>query len=375
MLTPHGEFLDTMNVRTLGISFAIALATVIILPSARADDSTLGAAADTSSDATKRSGLESQAASGDSKQAALALYQLAEMDDHDFRFASALARYDASIARDPSHRYALRARAHADTLRAHSEGDFAPYAELERVRRDRSAARDPQALMTLASDADHFPPGAVRVEARMLAGDAFMAQGDRTRGLALLELVDLDSKADPILQHQAAHELVEAYLAQSDAPAAMAVASRPKHDPALLKRVKIWQRRQRMRAASIVILAVFALFSTFAIGRSIARGSSSEISRSMKRFAPLAIAFAAWVGVFGGILAASFERGNESPFLVLAVAAVPIFLIARAWGATGSISKIARVGRALFSAASIAAVAFVVLTYVGNGIYLAGFGL
>jgi hypothetical protein len=323
----------------------------------------------------KRATLETQSTSGDPRTAALALYELAEMDDHDYRFASALARYDASIARDPSHRFALRARTHADTLRSHSEGDFEPYSELEHIRRDHVAARDQVALAKLAADADSFPPGLVRVEARMLAGDAFIAQGDLGRGLPLLDLVDQDPKTDPILHHQAAHELVDSYLLRNNPEAAMEVAARPHEDPTLAKTVTKWIRRRQLRSLSMVVLALFALSSTVAIARGASRGKSGDVGTSLKRFAPLAVAFAAWIGVFGGVLAASFEKGNESPFLALAAAAVPIFFIARAWGASGGVSRAAKIARAALSAASIAAVAFVVLTCVRNGVYLAGFGL
>jgi hypothetical protein len=323
----------------------------------------------------RRAKLEAQASSGDAHQASLALFELAEMDDHDYRFASALARYDASIARDPSHRYALRARAHADTLRSHSEGDFEPYSELEHLRRDHVAARDNDALAKLAADADAFPPGLVRVEARMLAGDAFLSQGDRAHGLALLNLVDQDPKADPILHHQAAHELVDAYLSRNNPEAAMAVATRPNEDPLLLKTVKTWLRRRQLHCASITVLALFAVSSLLGIGRGIWRGRSREFAQTVKHFAPLAIAFAAWIALFGGLLAASYEKGNESPFFALGLCALPIFLIARAWGATGGISRAARIGRATLAAASIAAVAFVVLSTVGDGLYLSGFGL
>ena len=346
------------------IAIAFVSASVGMNSRARADDAN-----------AKRATLETQAASADARQAALALFELAEMDDHDYRFASALARYEASIARDPSHRYAIRARSHADTLRAHSEGDFEPYAELEHIRRDRIAARDPVALAKLAQDADAFPPGLVRVEARMLAGDAFLSQGDTARGLSLLDLVDQDPKTDPILHHQAAHELVDTYLARNNPDAAMQVATRPNEDPTLAKTVTKWNRRRQLRSASMAVLALFALSSMLAIGRSAARGDGPEVAQNVKRFAPLAIAFAAWIALFGGLLAASFERGNESPFLALGLASVPIFFIARAWGASGGVSRSAKIGRAARAAASIAAVAFVVLSSVGNGVYLAGFGL
>lgn len=323
----------------------------------------------------KRVTLETEAESADAKQAALALFELAEMDEHDYRFASALARYDASVARDPSHRYALRARAHADTLRTHSEGDFAPYSELEHIRRDRIASRDPVALAKLAQDADGFPPGLVRVEARMLVGDTLLAQGDLIKALPLLDSVDADPMTDPILHHQAAHELVDAYLLENDPEDAMKVALRPHEDPALLDKVKRSIRRGHARTGALIVLALFGLASSIAIARGVARGKTADIVRALKRFLPLAIGFAAWIAAFGGILAASYEKGNESPFIALGLATIPIFLIARAWGAAGAESRIAKIARAILAAASVAAIAFVVLSYVGSGMYMKGFGL
>ncbi|MGH7328401.1 MAG: hypothetical protein ACREJX_08630, partial [Polyangiaceae bacterium] len=222
-------------------------------------------------DAAKRAQLEADAASGDSKKAALALYQLGTMDDDAFRFASALARFDASLVRDPSHRYALRARNRGDTLRAHSEGDFGPYAELERIRRDHVAARDPTALGKLVADANDFPPGLVRVEARMLAGDAFLAQRNYAKALPLLELVITDPKCDPISFHQASHEVVETDLANGDPDSAARIAALPHEDPGLAKKVKIWRRRKSGRAIANVVLAAFAIACFVAIARAIRR--------------------------------------------------------------------------------------------------------
>jgi hypothetical protein len=243
------------------------------------------------------------------------------------------------------------------------------------VRRDRVASRDPVALAKLAQDADAFPPGAVRVEARMLVGDTLLAQGDLNKALPLLDLVDADPMTDPILHHQAAHELVDAYLLENDPEDAMKVAMRPHEDPALRDKVKRSIRRAHARSGALLVLALFASASSIAIARGAARGKTSDILRALKRFVPLAIAFAAWIAAFGGILAASYEKGNESPFIALGLATTPIFLIARAWSAAGAESRVAKIARALLSAASVAAIAFVVLTYVGNGMYMAGFGL
>ena len=326
--------------------------------------------------AAKRARLEAEAASSDSKKAALALYELGKMDDDDFRFASALARFDASLVRDPSHRYALRARSRGDTLRAHSEGDFAPFAELEKIRRDHVAARDPAALDKLVADANDFPPGLVRVESRMLAGDAFLARREFDKALPILELVITDPKADPISFHQASHEVVDTYLALENPDAAARIAALPHEDPTLAKKVKIWRRRKNGRELAGVVLAAFAIACFVAIARAIRRGELDALKTTLKKFAPLAVLFAIWIGACGGILASSYETGNEGPFVVLAIVALPIFFLARAWSASSAnASLLFRVGRGLLTAGAMLAAAFVVLASMRDGIYLGGFGL
>lgn len=327
-------------------------------------------------DAAKRATLEQEATSSDARKAALALYELGKLDDEELRFASALARYDASLVRDPSHRYALRARTRGDTLRGHSEGDFAPYAELEKLRRDRIAARDPAALDKLVADADGFPPGQVRIEARMLAGDAFLARGDRAKALVLLEKVATDPLVDAILLHQSSHELVDAYLAADDPGSALRIATLPREDPSLAKKVRTWVRRRNLRLVALGVLGLFALGTVAALGRAGRRGEMTAVRASVVRFVPLAIAFAAWTGAVGGVLAASYESGNQTPFIVVAIATLPIVLMARIWSASAGASKPAfRAARGLLSAASIFAMAFVVLASISDGIYLGGFGL
>ena len=357
-----------MNARApLLYFFALALLAIVAFSaiSARAAE-----------DPVRRAQLEAEAASGDSKKAALALYQLGTMDDDAFRFASALARFDASLVRDPSHRYALRARNRGDTLRAHSEGDFEPYAELERIRRDHVAARDPAALDKLVADANGFPPGLVRVEARMLAGDAFLAQRNYAKALPLLELVITDPKVDPISFHQASHELVDAYLANEDPDSAARIAAIPREDPGLAKKVKIWRRRKSGRGIANDVLATFAIACFVAVARAIRRGELDVVKRTLRKFTPLAILFAIWIGAFGGILASSYESGNEAPFVVLAIIALPIFLLARAWGASSPNASLPfRLGRAALTAAAMLAAAFVVLSSMKDGMYLGGFGL
>ena len=70
----------------------------------------------------------------------------AESDDEKLELASALAGYDEGRALDPGSPRAPRAEARAAMLRAHAEDGFAPYAMLERMRRNPALASEPHAV-------------------------------------------------------------------------------------------------------------------------------------------------------------------------------------------------------------------------------------
>ncbi|MEO8798210.1 MAG: hypothetical protein ABI551_10020, partial [Polyangiaceae bacterium] len=237
---------------------------------------------------------------------AVALYELATADDAAFRFASALREYEASLAKDPSHRFALRARARAETLRTHAEGDFAPFTTLERFRRDPGADREPAKLAALATEADAFPPGLVRVEARMTAADGWRALGDDAKELPLLEEVARDPSADPVAFHAASRKLVDAYLARGDRARADAIASLPNQEPELATKIAITLRRRTLRSIATAFLALFVLVSGVGVARALRRGEGRAVGAAVRRFAPLAFGFALWTGVAGGLLASSY---------------------------------------------------------------------
>src|SRR5262249_36052698 len=118
--------------RTLALTFALTVALLCAFgSSARAAD-----------ESTPRDALTLQAASDDRNAAAEALFFLGQQDERAMRFSEALGEYQACVAKSSSNRYAGRAINRADQLKAHSEGDFAPLQELERVRRDPKLASD-----------------------------------------------------------------------------------------------------------------------------------------------------------------------------------------------------------------------------------------
>ncbi|HEX7663044.1 MAG TPA: hypothetical protein VF407_00960 [Polyangiaceae bacterium] len=304
------------------------------------------------------------------------LYDLATADEGAYRFASALHEYDASLAKDPSSRFALHARARADTLRTHAEGDFAPLTTLERFRRDEGADRDPAKLTALATAASTFPPGLVRIEARVAAADGWLTLGDDTKALPLLEEVARDPAADPVTFHESSRELVDAYLSNHDDIRADAIATLPHEDPGLAKKIALVERRRALREAALAFLAFFAVVAIGSVFRAVSRGRAGAVLLATRRFAPLAFGFALWIGVAGGVLASSYETGRVAPFAWLGALSFVIVLLARALGAAQSSSPFAlRASAAALSAGAMIAGALFILCSVDSGTYLAGFGL
>jgi hypothetical protein len=309
--------------------------------------------------------------------AASALFALAEAEDARGDYGPAAQHYRGAVAKLPSFRYAAKAITRAALLEAHSEGNWAPYARLEVVRRDPKAASDPAAIDALAAAADTFPPGPTRGEARMLCGEAYVSRLHRRNdGKASLQEVLDDPHADNLIRRQAASELVTAFVDDGDlADARTAVIGLgPTLDAKLGQRVTELIRRRRVHIASIVDLAFFVLLATSAVARAASRGEFAPIGSALKRSLALGLVFVVYLALGGGMLASAYETGNSSPFLAFGVVLCPVAAAARAWGAAGSPTSRARIGRAVLSATAVVAAAFLTLEAV-NGQYLEGFHL
>ena len=309
--------------------------------------------------------------------AAEALFELAESDEARGEYARALDEFDACAARSPSSRYGPRASTRADYLRARSEGHFAPLARLDHVRHDEALANDPAGIDLLARDLEDFPPGPVRVEARMLVAEAYLGRLNR-RADAEVELhaVLADPSADPLMARQAARELVDAIIASGDVVRAATEARRQstRLDPRYVKGVMRLILRRTLDRAAIADLALIGLALGAAIAFSARRGRIHALRVAVLRAAPLVLGFATYVAVLGGYLASKYESGNSTPFFVLGGALVVIIFAARALGAAGSPKPLARVARAVLCGSGALAAAFVVLERLDPA-YLDGFGL
>jgi hypothetical protein len=324
-----------------------------------------------------RTALQAAVAAGDDRDAvAEAQMLLGRLDEEDGAYAQALQHDRACIDASSASRWAFRASDRIDWLRARSEGDFAPLRRLESIRHDPAKADDPATLEALARDADGFPPGMVRVEARMLVADAWLRRGRTTDAIALLRLVTGETKIAPLTQRLAEKELVDVLVAQGRLDEAIAeVTARPsRFDPRFVKQVKRLLVRRVVSYAATGILVAFGLLTAFAIAGAWRRGALGQAWKATRSLVPTAVVFVAFAAAGGGYLASEYETGNAQPFLLLGAAVLPLVLLARIWSAVGSQATAARVGRSLVCAATVMAAAFMLLDTI-NPQYLEGFGL
>jgi len=301
------------------------------------------------------------------------LYTMAEQEERELEFGEALEHYEASIALDPSTRYALRASARASWLRRHAEGNFGPLVRLERVRRDSRAQFDGAAMDALAHDLEAFPPGAVRCEARMLVAEAYGSRlgrgADAQRELS--SLLDEPVICEGPLRAQAATKLTDLAITRGDLPAARDAAARATKDaPELLPRVKRMERRLGLHRAALALLALSAVLGVWGAARTVRAGKGPLLAR----FAGRALVICVYLAIAGGLLASAFEQGHALPFVLLSASTLCVAVLARASALSGSRSRAARAGRAVLGATTVLAAALLVLERI-DARYLESFGL
>ena len=306
-----------------------------------------------------------------------AILRQAERDDDALELGRALARYDEGRALDPGSPRAPRAEARAAMIRAHSEGDLAPFAMLERVRRDPALSSDPRAVDDLVRAAETFPPGLVRIEAWALAAEAYAHRfGRPMEGEALLRRILGDERAERILAQKAARDLVTLCLARGDLTAAEAAVrlAGTRADPRLGSDVRRAVRRRSLHLASIAALFAMVVLAARALVAAVRRGSGGRVRSALASTWKLALAYAAYVALGGAALASRYEAETAKPFLWFGVVLVPVVLLARGWGAAGGETHAASAGRATLCAMGALSAAFLLLEGI-DATLLEGFGL
>jgi hypothetical protein len=302
---------------------------------------------------------------------------LGQLDEQDGAYPQAMADDRACTEAAPNTRWSLRAYDRLDWLKARSEGDFGPLRRLETVRRDPDATSDAAKVDALARDLESFPPGTVRVEARMLVAEAWLGHLHRPdAAIDQLRQVALDPRADALTARLAERELVDALVASGriDDAVAEARSHDTRLDPRFVRGIAKLPLRRSVRRASIAVLALFAALSVLGLVRASRRGALGTAVSELRKLAPVAAVFIAFIALAGGLLASQYEAGNAQPFLYLGAVVLPLLLLARAWSAVGSQTSSARAGRAALCGASVAAAAFVLLEQIDPQ-YLQGFGL
>ena len=370
----------TTTFRTLLLSLTVVLAWLLPVGLVFADtgpvELSLGVAAREKTSpalAEARAHFEEAARGSDDRSAADALYLLGDMDEAVLDFPAALHHYQASLARLPSSRYAPRAGRRAHELSTHSEGGFLPLVKLETIRRSAALANDPAVIDALAHDAESFPHGKVRVEARALAAEAYLGRLHRKDdAIGLLRLVALDPDAELLTARLAAGELVQGYVAKQDFASALAFAQASPNllEPSTRKDIQRTMRRRPLRMAATADLAVLAAFALFAL----AGRERKRVVSSVREVAPMALIFAGLASGVGGYLASRYEQTSPYPFTAMLPAMFMVSVLARAWSAGGPSGSVARAFRGVVAFGGVFGAAFLLLDRM-DPVYLAGFGL
>jgi hypothetical protein len=300
----------------------------------------------------------------------------AEQARRELKFADALAAYHAALVADPSAPCASAARARAEDLEAHAEGDFAPLAIVEAVRRNPEKLQDRSTLEGFEQAVAAFPPGRVRGEGRLLAAHAWQHRlKDADRAIAAYHAIMSDPSGDRLTRAVALGELWSLRKHRGEIREAAAdVARDPALSPAVTKAVRRALARLQMRnAATVVLGALGAVFvgSIAALMRN-ARDVRDVPGRLIR---PFEVAFALYLGGASALLVRVHGDGDTRPFLIFGLCLLALVAGARAFAlASAARSPLARASWALCCAAGVVAVAFLALERTDPS-YLEGLGL
>jgi tetratricopeptide (TPR) repeat protein len=197
-----------------------------------------------------------------------AYFRLGALEEQEGAFERALADFRACGAESPTSSFSRSARNRIGWIGARSEGEFAPLARLHRVRRDPALVDEPAALEGLASEAEDFPPGRVRAEARMFVAEAWLARTNkRDAAIALLRAVADDPSSDSMDAALARRRFVQVLVADGRLDAAADEVRTHRVEPPLAADVRRLLRRrmlQRLALAGLLGLVAVAIAAAIA---------------------------------------------------------------------------------------------------------------
>ncbi len=342
----------------LALAWALAGTAARGQTSARVRD---GRAAQEAHDDARARGLYTEASrSVDAREAAEGHYFLASLADEALDFPTALTEYRASVAGDPSSRYAARALARIDDLAEHAEGGFAPLVALERVRRDPRRADDPREIAALETTAGGFPPGRVRAEARLLVADAYFGRLDRPRDAARVFLALAGDTAAPRdVRDLAAARLVEARGRLGEESLAVREVTSLRADAGVQRNARVRARRVVLHRVALVSVTLTALAGVLALVLAVRRGAGRRVLRAWAR--PLPLAHIGMLTVGGALLAKSYDGHEGAPFYALGGGTLAVYLAATAWSVAGSTHGLARAVRGVACGIAVLAVAYLAM--------------
>jgi hypothetical protein len=300
----------------------------------------------------------------------------AEQASRELRFADALGAYRAALAQDPSAPCATAARARAEDLEAHAEGDFAPLVIVEAVRRSPGKLQDRTALEALEGAVAAFPAGRVRGEGLLLAAHAWQhRQKDADRAIADYHAIMSDPSADRLTRAVALGELWSLRKQRGEIREAAAdVARDPALSPAVTKAVRRALTRMRMRNAAAVALGVLAAVFVGSVA-ALVRKARDVRDVPGRLIRPFEVAFALYLGGASALLVRVHGDADARPFLIFGLCVLALAAGARAFTlASASRSKGVRATWALACAMGVVAAGFLALERTDPS-YLEGLGL
>jgi tetratricopeptide (TPR) repeat protein len=293
----------------------------------------------------------------------------------ELRFAEAVAAYREAIETDPSAPCTGAARARAENLAARAEGGFVPLAEVEAFRRDPGKTGDRAAVEALEHDIEGFPPGRVRVEARLLVAEAWTHRlGEPGRAIAAFEAAAADTSGEPLTRALALAELWVLRQKRGEIREALATMERdPGLNPALLAAVRRALRRDQAGKAALALLGGLAAIGAASVAVLLRRARDvRDVPSLLVR--PLAVAFALYLGAAGAVLVRIHGEGDVWPFLWLGLGVLALSAVARAFPrALRARRRAVRMTWALACAAGVVAAAFLAVQRTDPS-YLEGLG-